>query len=148
MSQAVVSHDSELLAALERRRENRKLFIEYNQPIPDPSKPPDINNTGPYPWQVEFHNAGKDNPERLLQAANRVGKTRRWRFTLPANIRHGGMDAGSPARSGHGSPPNQRKTSRISPNWRCWARRESMALAGYRVTGLVLLHGGRRAYRK
>src|SRR3990167_2237350 len=76
MSQAVVSHDSELLAALERRRENRKLFIEYNQPIPDPSKPPDINNTGPYPWQVEFHNAGKDNPERLLQAANRVGKTR------------------------------------------------------------------------
>lgn len=68
--------DSELLAALERRRESRKLFIEYNQPIADPTSPPSITNSGPYPWQVEFHNAGKDNPERLLQAANRVGKTR------------------------------------------------------------------------
>lgn len=29
----------------------------------------------PYPWQKEFHNAGKDNPERMLMAANRVGKT-------------------------------------------------------------------------
>jgi phage terminase large subunit-like protein len=29
----------------------------------------------PYPWQVEFHNAGIDNPERMLMAANRVGKT-------------------------------------------------------------------------
>ncbi len=30
---------------------------------------------GPYPWQVEFHHAGTDNPERCLVAANRVGKT-------------------------------------------------------------------------
>jgi len=30
----------------------------------------------PYPWQKEFHDAGKDNPERMLMAANRVGKTR------------------------------------------------------------------------
>ncbi len=29
----------------------------------------------PYPWQKEFHAAGKDNPERMLMAANRVGKT-------------------------------------------------------------------------
>lgn len=29
----------------------------------------------PYPWQAEFHNAGDDNPERMLMAANRVGKT-------------------------------------------------------------------------
>lgn len=29
----------------------------------------------PYPWQMEFHAAGKDNPERMLMAANRVGKT-------------------------------------------------------------------------
>jgi len=29
----------------------------------------------PYPWQVEFHEEGKDNPERMLMAANRVGKT-------------------------------------------------------------------------
>jgi phage terminase large subunit-like protein len=29
----------------------------------------------PYPWQKDFHAAGKDNPERMLMAANRVGKT-------------------------------------------------------------------------
>lgn len=29
----------------------------------------------PYPWQKEFHAAGKNNPERMLMAANRVGKT-------------------------------------------------------------------------
>jgi len=29
----------------------------------------------PYPWQQQFHDAGKDNPERMLMAANRVGKT-------------------------------------------------------------------------
>lgn len=29
----------------------------------------------PYSWQKEFHDAGKDNPERMLMAANRVGKT-------------------------------------------------------------------------
>ena len=29
----------------------------------------------PYPWQEDFHNAGADNPERMLMAANRVGKT-------------------------------------------------------------------------
>lgn len=29
----------------------------------------------PYLWQKEFHDAGKDNPERMLMAANRVGKT-------------------------------------------------------------------------
>lgn len=29
----------------------------------------------PYPWQMEFHTAGTDSPERMLMAANRVGKT-------------------------------------------------------------------------
>jgi phage terminase large subunit-like protein len=29
----------------------------------------------PYPWQKEFHAAGADYPERMLMAANRVGKT-------------------------------------------------------------------------
>lgn len=29
----------------------------------------------PYPWQKEFHAAGLHNPERMLMAANRVGKT-------------------------------------------------------------------------
>src|SRR5262245_24015826 len=29
----------------------------------------------PYDWQKDFHAAGKDHPERMLMAANRVGKT-------------------------------------------------------------------------
>lgn len=29
----------------------------------------------PYPWQQEFHDAGSTNQERMLMAANRVGKT-------------------------------------------------------------------------
>lgn len=29
----------------------------------------------PYSWQMEFHAAGIENPERMLMAANRVGKT-------------------------------------------------------------------------
>jgi hypothetical protein len=29
----------------------------------------------PYEWQKEFHAAGVNNPERMLMAANRVGKT-------------------------------------------------------------------------
>lgn len=31
---------------------------------------------GPYPWQVEFHQAGHDHQERAIIAANRTGKTR------------------------------------------------------------------------
>lgn len=34
-----------------------------------------LKNYKPYPWQVEFHAAGKECPERMLMAANRVGKT-------------------------------------------------------------------------
>ncbi len=34
-----------------------------------------IRTYKPYPWQAEFHAAGKDYPERMLMAANRVGKT-------------------------------------------------------------------------
>lgn len=32
-------------------------------------------NYKPYEWQKEFHAAGRDNSERMLMAANRVGKT-------------------------------------------------------------------------
>lgn len=34
-----------------------------------------ITTYRPYPWQKEFHEAGDKNPERMLMAANRVGKT-------------------------------------------------------------------------
>lgn len=58
-------------AELLRRRAGAKLFLEYARPW-DPDKP---NEPGAYPWQIEFHNAGVDHPERLLMAGNRVGKT-------------------------------------------------------------------------
>src|ERR1044072_1019310 len=35
-----------------------------------------LGSYSPYSWQKEFHAAGLDNPERMLMAANRVGKTR------------------------------------------------------------------------
>lgn len=34
-----------------------------------------LDSYKPYEWQREFHAAGKENPERMLMAANRVGKT-------------------------------------------------------------------------
>ena len=64
-----------LLAELERRQRRRLLFIQYADPY-DHSKPFGGNNVGAYNWQIEFHDAGIDHPERLLMAANRVGKTR------------------------------------------------------------------------
>ena len=72
----MASEEKAIMAALERRRNQRKLFTEYYSPIANPLAPPGGENLGPYPWQIEFHNAGSANPERLLMAANRVGKTR------------------------------------------------------------------------
>lgn len=34
-----------------------------------------LKRYSPYPWQKDFHAAGVDHPERMLMAANRVGKT-------------------------------------------------------------------------
>lgn len=34
-----------------------------------------LRNYQPYRWQQEFHDAAPHNPERMLMAANRVGKT-------------------------------------------------------------------------
>lgn len=60
-----------ILAEIERRGTRRKLYSQYDD-IYDPAQP---NRPGAYPWQVEFHNAGATHAERLLMAANRVGKT-------------------------------------------------------------------------
>lgn len=68
--------DGELWAELESRKLQRKLFIEYGQQIPDHLRPPGPDNCGAYPWQIEWHNAGAENQERCLMAANRIGKTR------------------------------------------------------------------------
>lgn len=53
------------------RNKRRNLYEFYETPF-DPSNP---GVRGPYPWQVEFHNAGADYSQRMLMAGNRVGKT-------------------------------------------------------------------------
>ncbi len=68
--------DAELWAEIERRQQTRKLRVQYNKILPDPEKAPGPGNLGIYPWQAEWHNAGAQFTERLLMAANRVGKTR------------------------------------------------------------------------
>ena len=65
---------NEALNELQERAETRKLYIEYGD-VFDISRPPSLENRGVYPWQQQFHNAGADHAERLLIAANRVGKT-------------------------------------------------------------------------
>jgi len=62
---------SQVIAELENRIRMRKLWLEYGK-VYDPGKP---NEPGVYPWQKEFHDAGATHPERLMIAANRVGKT-------------------------------------------------------------------------
>lgn len=52
------SPERKVLAQLLRKIEQRKL-ARYK----------------PYDWQLDFHNAGKDNNQRLIMAANGVGKT-------------------------------------------------------------------------
>lgn len=54
--------DSEKLATLTRRL---KREVAENR----------ISLYMPYPWQARFHSAGASNTERMLMAANRVGKT-------------------------------------------------------------------------
>ena len=62
------------LKEFQRRLGARKLQREYGA-VYDHSSPPGGGNVGVYSWQIDFHNAGKDSPERCLIAANRVGKT-------------------------------------------------------------------------
>lgn len=61
LSEAQKEKAEELAKAIElvkqHRRENRMKYFK------------------PYPWQAEFYKSGKDNKQRLLMAANRVGKT-------------------------------------------------------------------------
>lgn len=68
---------SDIAAALEEfaeRIQHEKLFANYRVPY-DHAKPFGPDNVGPYDWQVEVHNMGGTVTERLLMAANRVGKT-------------------------------------------------------------------------
>ena len=63
------------VAEIEKRVRQRLLIKQYERPY-DHSRPFGPGNVGPYNWQIEFHNAGLEHPERMLMAANRVGKTR------------------------------------------------------------------------
>jgi phage terminase large subunit-like protein len=72
------------LKELEREIE-KELGIEFSKIPPNDAKNLVEFYTGlrlnkiwkytPYKWQKEFHEAGANNPERMLMAANRVGKT-------------------------------------------------------------------------
>lgn len=59
-----------LMQALERLSATDRLAIEYAQPWTAQAP------VGPYPWQVRFHGLGGPNIERMICAANRVGKSR------------------------------------------------------------------------
>ena len=66
--------EAEVLALIAERISGRKLYQHYSR-LYDHAKPFSNENYGVYQWQVDWHNAGKDNPERCLIAGNRVGKT-------------------------------------------------------------------------
>lgn len=78
---AVRDEDEQRLAAeLQRRRRTNKFFNDFLRAYTEAEfralfdqENPSI--CGVYPWQRKFHDAGKKHPERLLMAANRVGKT-------------------------------------------------------------------------
>lgn len=65
---------SRLLAEAERRQRGRRLQNRYGL-LYDHAREFGPDNIGVYQWQKEFHDAGGEFPERMLMAANRVGKT-------------------------------------------------------------------------
>lgn len=62
------------LTIFEERLRGERLFQSYAEPF-DHEQPFGRDNVGPYQWQIEVHNASSEYTERLLMAANRVGKT-------------------------------------------------------------------------
>ena len=70
-----MSNIASALEDIDRRFSEERLFLQYQHPY-DHNKPFGPLNTGPYQWQVDVHEAGATHTERLLLAANRMGKTR------------------------------------------------------------------------
>jgi len=64
-----------LLLEIDRRARSRRLQNTYGK-LYDHTRPFGPDNIGVYSWQQEWHNAGAEFPERMLMAANQVGKTR------------------------------------------------------------------------
>lgn len=71
LTEAQQEKAEELAQAIElvkqHRRENRMSFFK------------------PYPWQADFYKSGKTNKQRLLMAANRVGKTASMAGGVPSD---------------------------------------------------------------
>jgi phage terminase large subunit-like protein len=76
----------QLLKALEHRIKQRKVYLHLPYGHPDTLCPDgalwkekhasgDWDSWSNKPWQLDFHNAGKDHRERMLICANRVGKS-------------------------------------------------------------------------
>jgi phage terminase large subunit-like protein len=57
-----------LVTELRESQKRHRLAVEYGRPW-SPTNP------GPYPWQIDFHNAGATNMERAVIAANQTGKS-------------------------------------------------------------------------
>ena len=55
--------------------EEKKRLGELNTQLEEHKNNNKLSFYQPYPYQKRFHNLGKKNNQRLLMAANRVGKT-------------------------------------------------------------------------
>jgi len=75
MSKAQAEEVLSLLGKINDKRKFNKLDSEFSKRF-DYARPMSPENIGVYEWQEKFHNAGSENVERCLIAANRVGKTR------------------------------------------------------------------------
>lgn len=71
MGAGSLEFSSELQELIKNDPEFADLVAEYHQ-VAETHR---LSEYDPYPWQKEFHAAGRDNAERMLMAANRVGKT-------------------------------------------------------------------------
>lgn len=66
--------NNRLLTEIDRRSRRRRLLNSYGR-LYDHSKKFEEQPIGVYDWQLDFHNAGATFPQRMIMAANRVGKT-------------------------------------------------------------------------
>ena len=55
--------------------EEKKRLVELHTQLEEHKNNNKLSFYKPYPYQKRFHNLGKKNNQRLLMAANRVGKT-------------------------------------------------------------------------
>ena len=91
-----------------------------------------IDHYEPYPYQTEFHKAqdlfGTRAKQRLLMAANKVGKTfsepQNSQYILQENIQIGGQDISSTNQYVHGPQATRQETQEILSRQSCWVSQE------------------------